>query len=147
MNIALTKIYAAASANSCGRSSLVRRVALGCALAWSGAAFADAGQNERAERDAQRAQAAQAQQAPRNERAAPPQARPPEPARERQFDSRAFEARAEEQRRQLQMQQEQNAHNADAFRRSGRLTPDERRDLRRQINEAGMDLYRNTPRR
>ena len=24
---------------------------------------------------------------------------------------------------------------------SGRLTPDERRDLRRQINEAGMDLY------
>lgn len=25
--------------------------------------------------------------------------------------------------------------------RGGRMTPDERRDLRRQINEAGMDLY------
>lgn len=37
--------------------------------------------------------------------------------------------------------------NADAQRRSGRLTADERRDLRRQINEAGVDLYPNTPRR
>ncbi|MES2902161.1 MAG: hypothetical protein V4723_20710 [Pseudomonadota bacterium] len=66
---------------------------------------------------------------------------------QRQFDQRAFEARAEEQRRAMQMQQEQNAQNNDAFRRSGRLTPDERRDLRRQINEAGADIYQNKPRR
>lgn len=41
----------------------------------------------------------------------------------------------------------QQDRNADAQRRSGRLTADERRDLRRQINEAGVDLYPNTPRR
>jgi uncharacterized membrane protein YebE (DUF533 family) len=31
-------------------------------------------------------------------------------------------------------------------RRNGRLTPEERRDLRRQINEAGQDIYANNPR-
>lgn len=66
----------------------------------------------------------------------------------RQFDPRAFESRAEAQRRQLQAQQDQSARHAEANRRSsGRLTPDEKRDLRRQINEAGMDIYPNTPRR
>ncbi|MFL6674253.1 MAG: hypothetical protein ACJ8LG_13305 [Massilia sp.] len=64
---------------------------------------------------------------------------------QRASEARAFEVR-EEQRRQMQMQQEQNMRNAEN-RRSGRMTPDERRDLRRQINEAGMDLYPNTPRR
>ncbi|ATQ76238.1 hypothetical protein CR152_18115 [Massilia violaceinigra] len=68
---------------------------------------------------------------------------------QRQDTQRQFEARADEQRRQLQAQQEQNAQNtADAARRGGRMmTPDERRDLRRQINEAGVDIYRNAPRR
>ena len=56
------------------------------------------------------------------------------------FDQRALE----DARRQQQQQQDRNA---DAQRHSGRLTPDERRDLRRQINEAGVDLYPNTPRR
>ena len=32
-------------------------------------------------------------------------------------------------------------------RRGGRMTADERRDLRRQINEAGQDIYGNPPRR
>ena len=31
--------------------------------------------------------------------------------------------------------------------RPGRMTPEERRDLRRQINEAGQDIYINAPRR
>ena len=57
------------------------------------------------------------------------------------FDPRA----ADDARRQQQQQQQER--NADAQRHSGRLTPDERRDLRRQINEAGVDLYPNTPRR
>jgi hypothetical protein len=61
----------------------------------------------------------------------------------RQFEREANEAR-EEQRRQQQAQQEQNMRNSDAPRRGGRMTPDERRDLRRQINEAGMDLYPNS---
>ncbi|MES2325651.1 MAG: hypothetical protein V4633_25655 [Pseudomonadota bacterium] len=63
----------------------------------------------------------------------------------RQFEAaRSFDARLEDQRR---LQQEQSTQNADAFRRSGRLTPDERRDLRRQINEAGADIYQNKQRR
>jgi uncharacterized protein YlxW (UPF0749 family) len=64
----------------------------------------------------------------------------------RQYESRQYEQRADDQRRQ-QMQDQQNAQNNEAFRRSGRLTPDERRDLRRQINEAGADIYPNRPSR
>jgi hypothetical protein len=36
---------------------------------------------------------------------------------------------------------------AEMNRRVGRMTPDERRDLRRQINEVGADIYSNPPRR
>ena len=60
-------------------------------------------------------------------------------------DPRQDEPRAEGPRRQI-VQREQPARGENA-RRSGKLTPDERRDLRRQINEAGIDLYPNTPRR
>jgi hypothetical protein len=55
--------------------------------------------------------------------------------RERERDTRAFE-RAEERRRAMQ-----EAGNADMSRRVDRMTPDERRDLRRQINEAGQEIY------
>ena len=58
-------------------------------------------------------------------------------------DARSFEARAEEQRRIMQ----ENANNAEMSRRMSRMTPDERRDLRRQINEVGQDIYANPPRR
>jgi len=61
-------------------------------------------------------------------------------------DTPRFDQRALEDARRQQQQQQQD-RNADAQRHSGRLTPDERRDLRRQINEAGVDLYPNTPRR
>ncbi|WP_242404553.1 hypothetical protein [Janthinobacterium agaricidamnosum] len=57
-----------------------------------------------------------------------------------QGDTRAFDSRAEDQRRAQQ-------DRAESSRRNGRLTPDERRDLRRQINEAGQDIYANPPRR
>jgi hypothetical protein len=83
------------------------------------------------------------QQAPRPERFQLPRDEGRDP---RGMDARAFEAR-DEQRRQAQMQQEQNNRNAENMRRSGRMTPDERRDLRRQINEAGMDLYPSNQRR
>ncbi len=56
-------------------------------------------------------------------------------------DSRSFEARAEEQRRLMQ----ENASNAEMTRRMNRMTADERRDLRRQINEAGQEVYMMTP--
>lgn len=58
-------------------------------------------------------------------------------------DPRSFDTRAAEQRRIMQ----ENANNAEMSRRMSRMTPDERRDLRRQINEAGMEVYSNTPRR
>lgn len=56
-------------------------------------------------------------------------------------DMRAYEEqRRAQQQYQQQMQEQRDQQQRDA-RRSGRMTPDERRDLRRQINEAGMDLY------
>ena len=39
-------------------------------------------------------------------------------------------------------QHEDTIHPAGAEHRSGRLSPDERRELRRQINEVGQDIYR-----
>lgn len=136
MNNLHNKIDAAASAQFFGRYSFVRRFAAGMLLASAAMSAAHAGPGNS---DAQRVMQDQ-----RAERQAPP---PERQERARQFDARSFEARAEERRRQLQMQQEQNQQNAESFRRGGRLTPDERRDLRRQINEAGMDLYRKSPRR
>lgn len=59
-------------------------------------------------------------------------------------EQRIYEAqvREEQQRRAMEVQQEREVR-----RRDGRMTPDERRDLRRQINEAGVDLYPNARRR
>jgi hypothetical protein len=59
---------------------------------------------------------------------------PPQQDRDQRDDMRAYD---DQRRAQQQEQREQQQHE----RRSGRMTPDERRDLRRQINEAGMDLY------
>lgn len=56
-----------------------------------------------------------------------------------QRDARSYDTRAEEQRRAND--------GGDSSRRTGRMTPDERRDLRRQINEVGQDIYSNPPRR
>jgi hypothetical protein len=68
-------------------------------------------------------------------------ARQPPPRQER--DTRSFDIRAEEHRRILQ----DSTNNAEMSRRVGRMTPDERRDLRRQINEAGQEVYAIPPKR
>lgn len=130
MNITHTKINAASGENFCGYS-LVRRIAAGCLIASAvmTSAVAGPGDKEREQR------AAQAQREAIAERM---QAQRQYEERRQQFDARSFEQRADEQRRNMQQERSQNA---DSFRRSGRLTPDERRDLRRQINEAGMDIY------
>jgi hypothetical protein len=60
----------------------------------------------------------------------------PERFRLPQGDPRQGDGRGADDGRRAQQQQDQG----DA-RRGSRMTPDERRDLRRQINEAGMDLY------
>jgi hypothetical protein len=57
--------------------------------------------------------------------------------RDQRDDMRAYE---DQRRAQQQEQREQREQQHDS-RRPSRMTPDERRDLRRQINEAGMDLY------
>lgn len=51
-------------------------------------------------------------------------------------EQRAYE---EQQRRILQAQQEQQQQ--EGQRRTGRMTADERMELRRQINEANQDIY------
>ncbi len=126
MNNAHTDTKTATLANRC-RPAFVRRVAVCCLFACAGLSVAQANPGDK-ERDAQRV--ADAQRA--------------------QQQQRQFEMRADDNRRRLesqQAQQEQNAQNADAARRGSRMTADERRDLRRQINEAGSDIYRTTPRR
>ena len=61
-------------------------------------------------------------------------------------DMRGFDERQraydEQQRRQMQMDREQREPRGER-----RMTPDERSDLRRQINEARRDLYPNAQRR
>jgi flagellar motility protein MotE (MotC chaperone) len=132
MKDALNPTCAAPDGSLAGRfARLVRGGAAACMLALLAVGAAHA---QRQDHGPDRRDEARTQQDPRAVE------RPPEQAREQQrFDSRELD-----QRRQ-QMQQEQ-MRNAEA-RRGGRMTPDERRDLRRQINEAGMDLYPNTPRR
>ncbi|CAN7218184.1 hypothetical protein LJR289_000726 [Pseudoduganella sp. LjRoot289] len=67
----------------------------------------------------------------------------PRQERSAERDPRSFEARSEEHRRMLQ----DSTNNAEVSRRVGRMTADERRDLRRQINEAGQEVYAIPPKR
>ena len=60
------------------------------------------------------------------------------PERDPRYDVRAYE---EQRRMQQQYQQQQQEQREVRRNGSGRMTPDERREMRRQINEAGMDLY------
>jgi hypothetical protein len=70
------------------------------------------------------------------------------------YESRAQDARSDVRAYEIQMQdemrrramEEQGRAQRDEGRRV-RMTPDERRELKRQINEAGMDLYPHARRR
>lgn len=118
MNSAFTHHHAEDKA---GR--LARRVVLACALVLgAGSALAQQHGDRRDDGPAQQPQRAERFHLPLQER---------EP---RQADPRLVDQRVYEEQRRAQQDQQQE-------RRSGRMTPDERRDLRRQINEAGMDLY------
>jgi hypothetical protein len=107
---------------------------LACALVLgaSGAAFAQ----QYGDRQYERRDDSAMQQSGRGDRGG--RYLPPE--RDPRYDVRAYE---EQRRLQQQQYQEQRQDGRDNRRggASGRMTPDERRDLRRQINEAGMDLY------
>ena len=118
-------------------TSFVRRM-LACALIGGAAmSVAHAGPG-RGQQQAQERQEYSRENDPRQQQQ---QQRQYDERQQRQFDERAAQARAEEQRRQYEQQQSNDG------RRNGRMTADERRDLRRQINEAGADLYPNHGRR
>jgi hypothetical protein len=118
MNSAFTNHQAGTKAGRVVRA--VRRAAVACALVLvAGGAMAQQNGDRRDDQNMQ--------QAPRQDRYHPQQDR-----EGRQADIRAME----ESRRRSQDAQDQQQQG-----RGGRMTPDERRDLRRQINEAGMDLY------
>ena len=128
------KIHAAASASFCVRSSMGPLLVC-CGLLGVSMAQADPGDGP--QRREEHAPPAHQQGGARAEQ------RQGQAEQPRQVDPRGYEARAEEQRRAMQ----EASRNAEMNRRVGRLTPDERRDLRRQINEAGQDIYANPPRR
>jgi hypothetical protein len=125
MNSAFTHHHAGKKA---GR--LVRCAALACALVLGGgSAWAQQHGDRRDDQGMQQYPQQYPQQSPRFR--LPPQ------DRGQRDDARGYD----DQRRAPQYQQDQRDQQHDSSRRSGRMTPDERRDLRRQINEAGMDLY------
>ncbi|MES2741432.1 MAG: hypothetical protein V4754_10835 [Pseudomonadota bacterium] len=127
MNIALKKIDSAASASRCVPGSFGTLV-LGAVLlgAMAGPALAAPGDPYGQRRDDQ----PNAQQQPRDGQ---------------RYDNGRREPRAAYEARDDQRPQAQE-QNRDAGRRGGRLTADERRDLRRQINQAGQDIYARPPR-
>lgn len=132
MNIITQKIHAAPSARVSARAffaTLVLSTVVVCAM--FAASLAHAQNQPPPRRDEQ-----QQMQAQRYEQV---QRSSNDTRLREQRDARSFDTRAEEQRRA--------SEGADASRRTGRMTPDERRDLRRQINEVGQDIYSNPPRR
>lgn len=123
MNLALKKIHSAASLLSIALCC----VFLGAGLVSTGVVAQDRydqGRGQESRDDGRRDARADARQ---NGRQGPP----------------AYQR--EEQRRVNQVQESENDR-ADP-RRGARMTADERRDLRRQINEVGQDIYARPPRR
>jgi hypothetical protein len=74
-----------------------------------------------------------------------------QPREQRGYDQLREQQRAYDDQRRQAVQAQGEGYREGGYReggrRGGRLTPDERRDLRRQINEAGMDIYPNAQRR
>ncbi|WP_075258254.1 hypothetical protein [Herbaspirillum camelliae] len=66
--------------------------------------------------------------------AGPPQGGRPMPGQPGDFRQHAGDFNPQDHRNQMASDQEQ--------RRNGKLSADERRELRRQINEVGQDIYR-----
>ncbi|MEW6022581.1 MAG: hypothetical protein AB1807_10635 [Pseudomonadota bacterium] len=137
MTNALTKTNAAALAQGQRFARLARRGLAVCMLACVGLGAAHAQSHGRRD-DAQLPPPPSA----RGDRFPAPQI--DQPREQRGYDQMRDQQRAMEDQQRRQQMQEQNGRDS---RREGRLTPDERRDLRRQINEAGADIYPNARRR
>lgn len=63
---------------------------------------------------------------------------------QRELRREEFQRQREQRREEFQRRQEERAEQEG---RPGRLTPEERQQLRRDIREHGRDVYRNRPRR
>ena len=128
MKSAFTDNQAASKAVRIARIAL--RSALACALVF-GAGFASAQQyGERRDEPPQQHQGGR-------ERFSLPQ----QDRGQREAESRGYDDQRRNQPQQSYQQAQPQPQPQPPRGNSGRLTPDERRDLRRQINEAGMDLY------
>jgi hypothetical protein len=137
MTNAHIKTYAASGAKSGWLARVARRGFAVCVLACAGIGAANAQYHGR-RGDAQLPPPPSA----RSEHlAVPPQIEQP---REQQ---RMFDQQREREERRQAVQQMQQEGARDSGRRGSRLTPDERRELRRQVNEAGMDIYPSPQRR
>jgi Spy/CpxP family protein refolding chaperone len=124
----VTTNHAGTKAGQFARRAVRAVLAGALVLGASGAAFAQQyGEHQYGEHHDE-----PSQQSARGERGARFQLPPQD--RDARNDARAYE---EQRRMQQQYQQDQR----ESRRGSGRMTADERRDLRRQINEAGIDLY------
>ena len=128
MNIVSQKIHTAPSASSSAPAVHVLSSFVLCAVLACGVAQAQSQQPPRRD-DQQQLQSQRFEQPQRSN----------DNRNREQRDARSFDTRVEEQRRA--------GDGSEAARRTGRMTPDERRDLRRQINEVGQDIYSNPPRR
>jgi len=135
----VTNHHAGTKAGRFARSALRSVLACALVLGASGAAFAQQyGDRQYGDRrdDSSMQQPMQSGRGDRGGRLQLP------PERDPRYDVRAYEEQRRLQQQQQQQQyQQMQQDQRDARRGSGRMTPDERRDLRRQINEAGMDLY------
>ena len=130
---------AASGARGHRLARLARRGFAVCVLACAGIGAAQAQYHGRRD-EAQ----LQPPPSPRAERLAIPSHVEPPREQQRMYEQQ----RAIEERRQaVQMQQYEGGGGRESGRRGGRLTPDEKRELRRQVNEAGMDIYPNRGRR
>jgi hypothetical protein len=119
MNSAFTHHHAETKAGRLARR--VRLAALACALVWGGgSAWAQQHDDRRDDQGMQQF----------------PRFRLPPQDHGQRDDRRGYD-----EPRRAQPQPQPQPQDQRESRRSGRMTPDERRDLRRQINEAGMDLY------
>jgi hypothetical protein len=121
MNLALKKYHLAASVRSIAACCVLLGAGLACAVAAPPDRY-DQGRGQDSRDDGRRDARADARQ-------------------HQDQDPRSYQR--QEQRRTIQMQDSDRGDG----RRGGRMTADERRDLRRQINEVGQDIYSNPPRR
>ena len=141
MIIASQKKHAAASA----RVRFSVRVLLACYLLGGAFSCAMAGPQEQYAQAGRRDEAPREQQRDnRNEQRGQQRGGESRYVEQRQADPGRADPRQTDPRR---AQPAADQGHPEGARRNSRMTPDERRDLRRQINEAGQDIYATPPRR